>query len=196
MTSRRPCSTRAWLRDALRDHQRRLCHHGPRRRATTRRRSTLATTGAARGGRACRRSARLPLSAVGAALVAPASAVSGDPLAILRTTMRRPRPDYSAGAVGPRKARARLNAARKGEADARRTHCPGRHPRCGLRRCRRASPPGVLTRVKPRPNPLRVRSSDVSTCANISKIRPSWSAAMPMPVSRTRRTACAPSVRP
>ena len=43
------------------------------------------------------------------------------------------------------------------------------------------------------PNPLIERSSEVSTCMNMSKMRGSWSAAMPMPLSRTRMTACSPS---
>ena len=34
-----------------------------------------------------------------------------------------------------------------------------------------------------------MRSSDESTCTNISKMRASWSGAMPMPSSRTRTTA-------
>ena len=46
----------------------------------------------------------------------------------------------------------------------------------------------VFASVRPMPSPLDDRSSDVSTCANISNTRESWSAAMPMPVSRTRMT--------
>ena len=38
--------------------------------------------------------------------------------------------------------------------------------------------------------PSRERSCDVSACTNISKSRGSRSAAIPMPLSRTRITAC------
>src|SRR6185369_15176702 len=47
----------------------------------------------------------------------------------------------------------------------------------------------VLTSVRPMPRPSRDRSSDVSTCANMSNTRGRSAAAMPMPVSRTRITA-------
>ena len=48
----------------------------------------------------------------------------------------------------------------------------------------------VFTSVRPMPSPSRERSSDVSTCVNISKTLGRCSAAMPMPLSRTRTTAC------
>jgi hypothetical protein len=51
----------------------------------------------------------------------------------------------------------------------------------------------LFTSVRPIPNPLTERSSDVSICTNISKMRGSWSAAMPMPLSRNRITARLPS---
>ena len=53
-------------------------------------------------------------------------------------------------------------------------------------RRRRASRPGCLTSVRPMPRPPCERSRRRSACVNRSKIRGSISAAMPMPVSRTR----------
>ena len=58
------------------------------------------------------------------------------------------------------------------------------------RRCRRAARPGCATSVRPMPRPPCARSSELSTCANISNTPPSWSGAMPMPSSRTLTTAC------
>ena len=60
--------------------------------------------------------------------------------------------------------------------------------------CTVTEPPCISTRfftkVRPIPSPPWVRSSEVSTCLNISKMRDICSGAMPTPLSVTRITTC------
>ena len=51
----------------------------------------------------------------------------------------------------------------------------------------------VFTSDSPIPSPVTDRSNEVSTCANKVKTRPIWSAAIPMPVSRTRIATSGPT---
>ena len=114
-----------------------------------------------------------------------------------RATRRRPRCRRRPGCDGHRRHRRRPRppvppapAVRPGSAGGPRTRCRGRGPSL----CASTVPPcistSVFTSVRPMPRPSRERSSDVSTCVNISKTRGSFSAAMPMPLSLTRITAC------